>query len=150
MPTGFGLSLSKWTIASSVTQQSGLSITTDGRQTHNVKITMTNTGPFVGDVVVAAYLVPKNLTTQKDIKLRQKLWGFERGSDIQVGGSVTFDFEVSASTLAIADLATGDYVSAPGDYELRFEDGAGGSEHEQTMPLRITGEQQVIEPFPVV
>ena len=43
-----------------------------------------------------------------------------------MGSSVAFDFEVSAANLAIADLATGDYVSAPGDYELRFEDGAGG------------------------
>ena len=148
--SGFGLSLSNWTIGSSVTQQSRLSIATDGSETQTVSITMTNKGPFVGDVVVAAFLVPKNLTTQKDIKLRQKLWGFERGSDIQVGGSATFDFEVSASSLAIEDVATGDYVSAPGDYELRFEDGAGGSEHEQTMLLRISGEQQVIEPFPVV
>lgn len=146
---GFGLSLSNWTITSSVAQHSGLSIPTDGSQAHTVKITMTNQGPFVGDVVVAAFLIPQNLPTQKEIKLRQKLWGFERGSDVPVGSSVTFDFEVSASSLAIADLATGDYVSAPGEYRLRFEDGAGGPDHEQIVPLRITGEQQVIEPFPV-
>ena len=65
-----------------------------------------------------------------------------------MGGSAIFEFEVSASSLAIADLETGDYVSAPGDYELRFEDGASGSEHKQTIPLRITGEQRVLEPFP--
>ena len=111
---------------------------------------MSNQGPFAGDIVVAAFLIPKNLTSQKGIKLRQLLWGFQRGSDIQVGSSVTFQFEISAANLAIADLATGDLVSAPGDYELRFEDGAGGSEHEQILPLRVTGQQQVIEPFPVV
>lgn len=146
---GYGLSLSNWSMASSAAQQSGLSISTDGTKTETVKITMTNTGPFVGDVVVTAYLIPKNLPTQKGIKLRQKLWGFERSADIRVGDSTTFSFEVSASSLAIADLETGDYVSAPGQYELRFEDGANGAGHEQVIPVQIMGEQQVIEPFPV-
>jgi hypothetical protein len=97
-------------------------------------------------VVVAAYLVPKSLPTQKGSKLLQKLWAFERASDIPVGSKATLSFEVSTKALALADLATGDYVSAPGEYELRFSHG--DPEHERTVALTLAGAQQVIEAFP--
>ena len=44
----------------------------------------------------------------------------------------------------------GDYVSAPGSYELRFDSGNGTPEGAVKIDLTVTGAQKVIEPFPTV
>ena len=44
----------------------------------------------------------------------------------------------------------GDYVSAPGSYELRFDSGNGTPEGAVKTGLTVTGAQKVIEPFPTV
>ena len=91
--------------------------------------------------------MPKSLPTQQDSKLLQKLWSFKRGSDVAVGGIVTMPFAVTAEALALADLRTGDIVSAPGQYDLVFSDGGSSN---RTVGLTIEGTQQVLEPFPAV
>ena len=107
---------------------------------------MTNHGPYTGDSVITAYLLPLKLPTQAASKLKQKLWSFERASDVEVGASATLDFVVSAEALALADLASGDLVSVPGKYKLVFDSGNGVDM--VALGLTITGTQRVVEPFP--
>lgn len=85
---------------------------------------------------------------QTGSKLKQKLWDFARGSDVAVGATAKLEFTVSAEALALADLATGDLVAAPGEYTLVFDSGDGVTV--AMLGLSVTGKQVVIEPFPKV
>ena len=51
---------------------------------------------------------------------------------------------------SLAGSVAGDYVSAPGSYELRFDSGNGTPEGAVKIGLTVTGAQKVIEPFPTV
>ena len=106
-----------------------------------------NNGPYVGDVVILAYMIPKSLPDQTGSKLLQKLFDFKRFSDVPIGGTVSASFSVSSVGLALTDLSTGNIVSTPGVYELLFTD---GSRHELRCMLTVVGKQQIIEMFPVV
>ena len=93
--------------------------------------------------------VPVSLPTQPGSRLLQALFGFERLPDVKVGATQTATFSISADTLKIADLATGDLVSAPGTYTLRFDAGSGGAKGTRAeVALAVGGPQVVIEPFP--
>ena len=141
---GHGLSYTSFGLSSS---HAAVAINTDGSKDATVVITVRNTGNVVGDCVVLAYLVPKSMPTQPGSKLLQVLFDFGRVEDIPPGGTHAIRIDVGADALKVADLATGDLVSAPGVYELRFD---GHGEAAVVVPLAITGPQTVIEPFPKV
>ena len=82
---------------------------------------------------------------QPGSRLIQKLIGFERIADLKPMAIARVAFTLSADTLALADLSTGDLVQTPGSFELAFADGAG---NEIVVPLEIIGEQYVVEEFP--
>lgn len=144
VPFGFGLSLSNWSMSTS--SRGNLTLPTGGGTQHTVPIQITNHGPFTGDMVVTAYLVPLQIPTQAASKLIRKLWSFERAADVAVGASAVLQFMVSAEALTLFDLSTGDIVCAPGQYELVFDSGDGVTM--VRLGLTITGAQQIIEPFP--
>ena len=83
IPFGFGMSLSNWSMSTSAA--ANLTLPTVGGTQHTVSIQMTNHGPYVGDMVVTAYLVPLRLPTQVGSKLKRKLWSFKRAADVAVG-----------------------------------------------------------------
>lgn len=122
---------------------------TDGSAGANVTVVVTNVGAVAGDAVVLALLRPLSVPTQPGIKLLQTLVDFQRAPDVPAGGAATLTFALTAESLALADLASGDIVSAPGRYELTL---CGGAERHEgrnvTVGVRIVGSQAVIEPFP--
>jgi hypothetical protein len=119
---------------------------TDGSKIATVDMLVSNLGPYRGDIVVLVFLVPKHLPTQKDSKLRQKLVDFSRAADVPVGSRQTISFSITAEKLALADLSTGSLVTAPGDYDLRFERGT--PDDHCNVALQLTGPQHIVEPFP--
>jgi len=148
VPFGFGLSYSSFSLSSTSSSAGRITIATDSSKDTSVTVAVTNGGPVAGDCVVLAYLVPQAMPTQKSSKLLQLLFDFGRVSDVPVGATRKLTFSVSADALKLADLASGDLVSAPGTYELRFDGGSGSGAGVVSLLLTISGPQVVIEPFP--
>jgi hypothetical protein len=97
--------------------------------------------------------VPISVPSQTGSKLIQRLFDFGRVSDVAVGASARWELKLGAEVLALTDVATGDIVSAPGQYEvwLRRGDGTGpqgGGDGDAKVELVIEGTERVIEPFP--
>ena len=87
---GAGLSYTTFALSSNVPAvKPAIAIRTDGTVSFNLTIVAKNTGGIAGDVVLMAYIVPKSLPTQPGSKLLQKLWQFERLSDVAPGTSVS-------------------------------------------------------------
>jgi len=142
----FGAGLSYTTFELSVDVPASITIRTDGSLMRNMTITAKNTGHLTGDVVLLAYIIPKALPTQPGSKLLQKLWQFERLSDVASGKSASVTFAITPEAVSLTDLTTGDLVSAPGQFGLVIKDGTTQLE----VQLTVEGKQQILEAFPKV
>lgn len=142
---GAGLSYSNFKLT--LKKHDPLIIATDGSINVTLTVVISNDGPVAGDEVILAFLEPQKLPSQPGSRLLQKLWDFKRVSDVAVGTTTELPFVLTVESLALADIVTGDIVSAPGEYRVRFDDGSG---HNASIPLTITGPQRVLEPFPQV
>ena len=129
-------------------QQAAVALNTDGSSADaTVVVAVRNTGAVTGDEVVQAYFRPVNATVSPAVPLpRKQLFNFTRLRDIKPGSTAHTGFAINARSLLLAN-ADGDLVSAPGTYELLFENGAGES---LTLPLQLRGAQKTFEPFPKV
>jgi hypothetical protein len=123
-----------------------VTIRTDGSADTTVKLVVTNHGPFVGDAIMLAFLVPVSLPTQPESKLIQRLFDFSRVADLAVGASATIEVKLGAEVLSLYDVATGDIVSVPGQYEVWLRKGGDGGDVK--VKLVVEGTQRVIERFP--
>ena len=59
-------------------------------------------------------------------------------------------FQINTWKLAVADIATGNTVSASGVYEISFDDGTGfAGGHVPALTLNLTGADTVLGRFPM-
>ena len=108
-------------------------------------IDVRNTGAVDSDVVVTAYWSPVGAEMAVATPVRKQLFEYER-VHVKAGSLRTVVFNVSALSFVLA-APNGDLVSAPGTYELSFDDGSGAAAAEAT--LKITGTEPVlVEAFP--
>ena len=145
VPFGFGLSYSVFEMELEGPQT--ITVSTGQSNTVTVTLAVTNHGPMVGDCVVLVFMRPKSMPRQTGSRLIQKLIGFERIPDLAPGLDARVSFTLSAETIAIADMKTGDLVQTPGSFELAFSDGSGD---EVVVTLRVIGGQYIVEEFPSV
>lgn len=150
-PFGHGLSLTNWSLTGTTPAcLSALSTAPKGAQC-SVSVTVRNTGKRDGDVVIMAYftsLSPSPSSAQRNGKqllspLRQ-LFDFQRLS-LASGASETLVFNVTASSLASVDEASGDVIVQEDAFKLVFDDGGA---NQLQMSAKVAGARRIIDPFP--
>ena len=104
-PFGYGLSYTTFQI-------SGLTVESTNGDGFRLKLTVHNTGPRDGDEVVQIYA--RNRDTKEAVR---RLVGFRRVG-VPHDGRVNLDLDVSFRELRSWDDKRGDYIAAPGTYEI--------------------------------
>lgn len=136
---GHGLSLTTWNLAGHAPSCLGQLATSAPEKTCSISLKLKNTGALAGDSVLLAYFRKTGSQekqwlggladrSQKRLmpQLRQ-LFDFQRLADVAPDGTENIVFNITPSSFAGADEATGDWTLAPGSFTLTFEDGGGAS-----------------------
>ena len=146
-PFGWGLSLTSFSLAPAAPLPSNAS-TLPAEAAPSARLhyalTVTNTGARAGDEVIQAYFAPLSTPSQPASRLRQQLFDYTR-VHLAPGESATVSFAVDSATLRLSDRASGDLVSAPGLFELRFTNGVQLVVGAQ---VQVTGAQVTVKSFP--
>ena len=107
-----------------------------------------NVGRVAGDVVITAYFRFVDVRSQASSKLISQLFDFQRLRQLQPNASAELTFHVNPAALAVADVSSGDLVSAVGQYALSFQDGSGALPSNE-LRVDVEGSSDVVlEPFP--
>jgi len=160
---GHGLSLTSWVLT---TAAKDLRLHTGAQGAETVKVSVANTGPLDGDVVVTLYVAAKagagagggrrRASDGKELLTPlRRLVDFSRENDVPAGKSVEVEFKVDAETFAeYADAAgneQGDLVSRAGEFVLLVDDGTGfgaGGGSVLSVDVQVMGANVVLSKFP--
>eukprot|EP00045_Choanoeca_perplexa_P012180 m.131922 g.131922 ORF g.131922 m.131922 type:complete len:777 (-) comp15917_c0_seq1:291-2621(-) len=141
---GFGLSFTSFSFTEA-DKPSVTTFATGSNTTIEFSVKVTNTGSKAGDDVVQVYIAPQNLT-QRQHPLIKKLVDFKR-IHLQASASTIATFTVSSSVLQLVATESGNTVSTPGVFNLILSNGVDQS---LSYPLTVTGDEVVVDPFPIV
>ncbi len=151
-PFGWGQSLTTFVLHIITTQGAReLSTTTMGAASAwdpiSIHVQVTNTGNRTGDEVVCLITQPIGVPTQqaRGHRLLQQLVDFHR-VHLQPGQSQIVVFPGSRHWLELTDKASGARVLSPGQYNMVVSNGV---DQRIELPYRLTGQEQVVVPFPL-
>jgi hypothetical protein len=100
------------------------------------------------EAVVTMFIMPLKLPTQPaHYPLKQQMVGFQRIEAIAPGAQVAVTFNATATDLSVVDYSTGERVLTPGTYSVYFSTGTAAVVR-PSKDFRISGPQEVLEPFP--
>ena len=113
-----------------------------------VSVNVTNTGAWVGDYVVQAFMQPQRatLSAQPGSTLIKQLFDYQR-VHLAPGQSTVVTFPVSSATFRMVAKPSGDRVSTPGTFDVVLT-GDGGVTEIARLPVQVRGEEVVVEAFP--
>ena len=107
-------------------------------------VNVTNTGAVAGDEVVMLFFEPSATPAQPRSRLLRQLVDYRR-VHLLPGESQVVAFAASSRSLRMADRATGDIVSTPGDFDLVVTNGVTEFARRRVV---VEGDEVVVERFP--
>jgi hypothetical protein len=107
-------------------------------------VNVTNTGAVAGDEVVMLFFEPSATPAQPRSRLLRQLVDYRR-VHLLPGESQVVAFSASSRSLRMADRATGDIVSTPGDFDLVVTNGVTEFARRRVV---VEGDEVVVERFP--
>jgi hypothetical protein len=145
-PFGFGLTYSNLTVSTASPPAHATSVD----DVISASVQVTNAGLVPTDDVVMVYLAPVDISYKNagPMVIRQLVDFARLGSPLAPGDTTTIDFSWGVKDLLKLVDGEGDWILAPGHYELRFCNGAGRPP--AVMDVLWEGDEVLLEKFPAL